>query len=105
MPGPFENADSASGSRTDSRARLHESIDEAVGRAIATAGQPVVFAGGIASGVAGAQGTGRGIDAPTGPDAPTRAAITTVASVPRPAGPSRMMVSGTMFQPSAADTR
>ena len=50
---------------------------------------PRALAGGIVGGVAGAQGNGGGIEAPTGPDAPTRAAITTVASVPGPAGPSR----------------
>ena len=50
---------------------------------------PQALAGGIAGGVAGAQGNGGGIEALTGPDAPTRAAITTVASVPGPAGPSR----------------
>jgi hypothetical protein len=50
---------------------------------------PSRIAGAVAGGVAGAQGNGGGIDAGTGPDAPTRAAITTVASVPGPAGPSR----------------
>ncbi len=50
---------------------------------------PGGMAGEVAVGIAGATGGGGVLDAATGPDAPTRAAITTVASVAGSAGPPR----------------